>query len=246
MFFNQAIANYSQVVTAAGGYSKNIVTDGLMCYLDAGISTSNPGSGTTWYDLTPNAYNFTLVNGAAFGGSGASAYVSFDGTNQYASNDSSVLSQIGGLSGFTYQLFVQPDAASEEDIYATNGIGSEGSFLVMFYQNNFVRNHLWTNGGIGVPDNNTGGGITGNRQGVGGGANWSLTRVYAYRTDPTVSTVYVTPSGTQPTSAYTGNQIGTRERSSGAFFNGKVYNMVVYNRSLSDTEIAQNWTALSF
>ena len=60
------------------------------------------------------------------------------------------------------------------------------------------------------------------------------------------STTAVATSGTQPTSAYTGNQIGTRERSSGAFFNGKVYNMVVYNRSLSDTEIAQNWTALSF
>jgi hypothetical protein len=248
MFFNNPIANFAQPIAAAGGgYAKNIVTDGLICYIDAGIAASNPGSGTTWYDLTPNAFNFTLVNGAAFGGSGASAYVSFDGTNDYASNDSATLSSIGTLSGFTYQVVAESSATTEDDLFATDGIGSEASFLLMFYgAANSVRNHLWTNGGIGVPDNTNGGGPPENtRFGLGGGADWTLTRVYSYKSYPTSTAVNVTPSGTQPTTTpYTGVQLGTRSRSTGAFLNGRVYNMVIYNRSLTQAEIDQNWTAL--
>jgi hypothetical protein len=248
MFFNNPIANFAQpIVTGGGGYSKNIVTSGLICYIDAGIAASNPGSGSTWTDLTGNGYNFTLVNGAAFGGSGASAYVSFDGTNDYASNDSATLSSIGTLSGFTYQVVAESSSPGEDDLFATDGIGSEASFLLMFYgAASSVRNHLWTNGGIGVPDNTNGGAPPANtKMGLGGGADWTTTRVYSYRADPTSTAVYVTPSGTQPTTTpYTGVQLGTRERSGGASLNGKVYNMVIYNRSLTQAEIDQNWTAL--
>jgi len=42
------------------GYG-DIVTDGLVLHLDAGISDSYPGSGTTWYDLSGNGNNGTLV-----------------------------------------------------------------------------------------------------------------------------------------------------------------------------------------
>ena len=248
MFFNNPIANFAQPIAAAGGgYAKNIVTDGLICYIDAGIAASNPGSGTTWYDLTPNGFNFTLVNGAAFGGSGASAYVDFDGSNDYASNDSGTLSALGTLSAFTYQITAESSNTSEDDLFATDGIGGEASFLLMFYgAASAVRNHLWTNGGIGVPDNTNGGAPSNNvRMGLGGGADWTTTRVYSYRSNPTSTATFVTPSGTQPTtSAYTGVQLGTRARSSGAFLNGRVYNMVIYNRSLTQTEIDQNWTAL--
>jgi hypothetical protein len=38
----------------------NIVTDGLVLALDAGSKKSYPGSGTTWYDISGNNFNFTL------------------------------------------------------------------------------------------------------------------------------------------------------------------------------------------
>ena len=41
----------------------SIVTDGLRLHLDAGDPASYPGTGTTWYDLSGNGYNGTLVNG---------------------------------------------------------------------------------------------------------------------------------------------------------------------------------------
>ena len=59
-----------------------ISTTNLQLNTDAQIVASNPGSGTTWFDLTANAYNGTLTNGAAFT-AGTPKYVSLDGTNDY-------------------------------------------------------------------------------------------------------------------------------------------------------------------
>jgi hypothetical protein len=60
----------------------NIVRNGLVLYLDAGIANSYPGSGTTWFDLSGNNNNGTLTNGPAFN-SGNGGYIDFDGTNDY-------------------------------------------------------------------------------------------------------------------------------------------------------------------
>jgi len=44
----------------AGSTGPDIVTDGLVLALDAANKKSYPGSGTTWYDLSGNGFNFTL------------------------------------------------------------------------------------------------------------------------------------------------------------------------------------------
>jgi hypothetical protein len=60
-----------------------VVQSGLVLNLDAGASTSYPGSGTTWTDLSGNGNNVTLVNGVGYNnGNGGS--LSFDGSNDYA------------------------------------------------------------------------------------------------------------------------------------------------------------------
>ena len=51
--------------------------------LDAGSIISYPGSGTTWFDLSGNTRNFTLINGPRYL-SNNSGVISFDGTNDYA------------------------------------------------------------------------------------------------------------------------------------------------------------------
>ena len=239
MFFNNPIANFAQPIAATG---KNIVTNGLVLYLDAGLATSNQG-GSTWYDLSGNGYNFTLYNGAAFGGSGATAYVDFDGTNDYAQNGSSVLAQIGALTANTVQMYIKPDATMEEDLWSTNNIGNPGSFLTMLLNGTAVRNHLWTSSGLANPDNNNGGAIGTANQGVGGAWSWNTGLCYALRQNQT--TVTMALPGSQPTSAYTATNIATRYDVSGANYDGRMYNIVVYNRLLSDAEISQNFTALT-
>ena len=44
----------------AGSTGPDIVTDGLVLSLDAANKKSYPGTGTTWYDLSGNDFNFTL------------------------------------------------------------------------------------------------------------------------------------------------------------------------------------------
>lgn len=59
------------------------VQNGLVLHLDAGNNKSYPGSGTTWGDLSGNVNNATLTNGPTFSTNVAGAIV-FDGSNDYA------------------------------------------------------------------------------------------------------------------------------------------------------------------
>ena len=67
-------------------HSPNIVTDGIVLYLDAANPKSYPGSGTNWHDLTKNNSTFELVNGPTHTTNNSGSF-SFDGTNDYARSD---------------------------------------------------------------------------------------------------------------------------------------------------------------
>ena len=60
--------------------TKGVVQSGLVLNLDAGVSSSYPGSGTTWTDLSGTGNNGTLVNGVGYSGSDGGS-LSFDGVN---------------------------------------------------------------------------------------------------------------------------------------------------------------------
>ena len=65
----------------SNNYGPKIVTDGLVLCLDAADRNSYPGSGSTWYDLSGNGKNGTMV-GATFN-SGNNGNFNFDGDNDY-------------------------------------------------------------------------------------------------------------------------------------------------------------------
>lgn len=69
------------------------IEDGLILNLDAADSTSYPGSGTTWYDLSPNHNDFTLINGPTYTNDVGGSF-SFDGVNDYAARSN--LLRLGG------------------------------------------------------------------------------------------------------------------------------------------------------
>ena len=84
----------------------NIVTDGLVLYLDAANPKSYPGSGTTWKDLSGNGNDGTLVNGVGYSEDNQGSMV-FDGVDdvvdfqfQYSSTYSlAVWIRFTGLTG---------------------------------------------------------------------------------------------------------------------------------------------------
>lgn len=59
--------------------SPEIVTNGLTLYLDAGNTRSYPGSGTFWYDLSGNNYDFT-INASAYSTANGIPHMNFEGT----------------------------------------------------------------------------------------------------------------------------------------------------------------------
>jgi hypothetical protein len=65
----------------AGTVAPNIVTDGLVLYLDAANVKSYPGSGTVWNEMVRNN-NGTLTNGPTFNSANGGSIV-FDGVDDY-------------------------------------------------------------------------------------------------------------------------------------------------------------------
>jgi hypothetical protein len=102
-----------------------IVTDGLALHLDAGDSSSYPGTGTTWSDLTSNNLDFTLINGPAYN-SGFGGYITFDGTNDYATLSSGWTSF--GTDVFTIEAWYRAHSANtNHSLISTQGSGA-GTF----------------------------------------------------------------------------------------------------------------------
>ncbi len=63
-------------------HSPNVVVDGLVMALDPASAKSYAGTGSSFYDLSGNANNGAILNGAAYS-TNLSGYFTFDGTNDY-------------------------------------------------------------------------------------------------------------------------------------------------------------------
>ena len=82
------------------------ITSNLILHLDAGNTSSYPGTGTTWTDLSGNGYNGTLTNGPTYDSNNQGSIVT-DGSNDFiligtvAGTGTSTQSQ-------TYEIWVNP------------------------------------------------------------------------------------------------------------------------------------------
>jgi hypothetical protein len=94
-------------VVAKSMQTTNIVKRGLVLHLDAASTSSYPGTGTGWYDLTGNLYNGILTNGPTYS-SNNGGYIVFDGTNDYVTT----ADVNHGTSEFTLEVWVYFNAFS--------------------------------------------------------------------------------------------------------------------------------------
>ena len=63
---NLAINDFIASGNVCATQPSDIVSNGLVLYLDAGIGNSYPQAGTTWFDLTTNRFVGTFVNNAGY------------------------------------------------------------------------------------------------------------------------------------------------------------------------------------
>jgi len=117
---------------------------GLVLHLDAGNTSSYPGTGTTWTDLSGNGYNGTFTNGPIFN-SGNGGSIVFDGINDVITFGD-ILNI--GLSSWTMSCWVKFNGGS--GLMGVMGKTSYRSFVgrYSFYIDNNSLNAFFQ------PDNN--------------------------------------------------------------------------------------------
>ena len=212
-----------------------LVTNGLVLYLDAGDRTSYVSGSTVWRDLSTSNASGSLTNGPTFDtGNGGS--IVFDGSDDYVRTNIMTNLPSGGEAR-TMTYWVNPAVTSSAVLqpvfgfgYNTSGngrffmgiIGSTGSIAIWgntinYYSPLLVSPNVWTQVTF-VYANNY---ITAYKNGISdGGAAITL---------DTVANSQV--------------QIGDGEGNPYQRLNGKVSCGYIYNRALSQAEITQNFNA---
>ena len=108
----------------------SIVSSGLKVYLNAGNSSSYPGSGTTWTDLSGNAANGTLVASPAFTSSGAASYFTIAPTTNDVTIPSSA-TVLQNLTAFTFSYWVNLPNLTSDQIFYYKSDGDSTSGIVL-------------------------------------------------------------------------------------------------------------------
>ena len=225
-----------------------VIQSGLKAHLDAGNSSSYSGTGTNWYDLTSNNADATLYNGASYSSSD-SGYIDFDGTNDYAQIDESNIGSstlFSGSNSYSVSLWFNVDSFPSSTSYTISPILLWGGKRSIFFTI-----------GDGSPTNKLGW-----RGNIGG--SWTtpvLSNILSLNTwynicvtyDPSSGFVLYQNGSSVDTSTLTGNsaafssqltdgvQIGGHTRSSTRDFDGSVSSVLIYDKTLSSTEVAHNF-----
>ena len=219
-----------------------VVDSSLKLWLDAGQTTSYPGTGTTWTDLSGSGTNGTLTSGPTYNASNGGSIV-FDGVD-----DLVTVSDKGNLPVFTVEAWVNfisvPTNPSFPAIIANIYTGSpavlnfslgfngtdtfgvwDGKIKIGFYDG------TWRSTDGIIPTTNTWYHLVGTYD--GSTLSFYINSVLSYTKS------YV---GT-PSSSGAGIRIGRRWDTAN-YINGYIPLVKLYNRALSSAEIVQNYNAL--
>lgn len=206
-----------------------VITQNLIFHLDAGDSSSYPGTGTTWTDLS-GSNNGTLVNGPVFD-SNNSGSIDFDGSNDYVQFNSPMFNP---NSDFTFNSWINPDS-----------IPTSGARTIVSENNGTGRLQIAiVSSGVRIVKNFVGGLAT--------FANSTLTaqtwvNVCVVRSSNTYS-LYLDGtfvSSFTSTQTFTAGPDAIGFNNGIEYFNGKISVVAAYDRALSASEILQNYNALN-
>lgn len=202
-----------------------LVVDGLTLQLDVGNASSYNGSGTTWYDLAGTQQNITLVGSPTFT-SGTPSYFTFNGSTQRGSGSGAVLTS----TAYTKSVWFYLNGYADNNLVSSD-IG--GHFMYMNASNRLYCGHAnWPNY-IAYPSS----------------ATISLSTWYnATLTFNTSDGMVLYINGIQD-STYTANKTAHGGNSStniaafgtGNLLNGRIAKVYCYNRSLTSSEVLQNY-----
>jgi hypothetical protein len=216
------------------GYNPKIVTDGLVLCLDAANRKSYPGSGTSWTDLSGRGNNGTLTNGPTFSNNS----IVFDGVDDKVELVSASLLPTG-TSDRTITCFVRTPTSFPEPYLHVVHWGTattDQAFGLAIFSNGGLNTHPWS----GAPSQGT---VVVDRDyflAVSYTHTGTLHKFWINGVSQGSGISRAINTGT--TDARVGARISSHTEDWGP--SGRIYNVNVYNRTLLDTEIQQNFQAL--
>ena len=239
----RTVAVYGQALTAdqiqqnytalTNQYSNNIIYSGLQLYLDAANSSSYPGSGTTWYDLSGQNNHVTMQNSGSISYTASSGGYFTTGSNGYF-NRATTTGIPTGNSAYTMSAWIQKGGS-----WGNGGIMGIGSAwgstnlvnAIRTNGNNSFFNYWWANDLLG---------------------NSSLNPVTQWfnivaKFDGTTRSLWVngtqiasdTPTGHNVTTS----ALGIAVTNNTEYLNSNIGQALIYNRALTTAEIQQNYNA---
>jgi hypothetical protein len=219
--------------TVGGGV--NIVTNGLVLYLDASNTKSYVSGSTTWNDVSRSGNNGTLTNGPTFN-SGNGGSIVFDGSNQYIKPPNSTTLQ---LTNFTLSSWVRINVQNINQyiIDTSTNVGSGFGYSYRIKTDNKIR--FWAYDANNALDSTTT--IS---------PNIWYNILVTYNNTSKIQSIYIngvfnvsnTHTNTFVVSTVTNLQIGG-SLVLGGYINGNIAQTSIYNRNLSASEVLQNFNA---
>jgi hypothetical protein len=216
------INNSGRLVTRV---SQTIVTNGLTLNIDANDATSYNGSGATWYDISGNTADITLLNTPTYT-SGTPSYFTFNGSDQFGTGNSAVLSS----TSYTKSVWFYLNGYNDNNLVSSD---TGGHFLYMAGGNKIYSGHTdW-----------------GDYQAYPSTANIGLsTWYYVALTFSTTNGMTLYINGALD-STYTVNKNAHSGDGStniatfggGNLLNGRIAQVFCYNRELTSGEVSQNY-----
>lgn len=207
--------------------TSNIVTNGLQVYLDAANSTSYPGSGNIWYDLSGNGRNATMVGTPTFT---TNYFTGFTDANYFTMSTTNLSPR---TNDFTYSMWTWFDSTDTYDTLFE--LGSYADSVLWRYQSGTTFALYLEN--------------------TSGTFSWTRTlstwyNVVVSRRNGIVS-LYINNvlTGTPFTLATDANIananlfIGRSQHTTAQSINGRISTFQIYNRALTSDEIIQNYYA---
>jgi hypothetical protein len=242
---SNTVAGSIQFFASQSGFSianknyPNIVTSGSQLLLDASYVESYPTTQSLWYDISGYNYSGSLTNGPTFNSNG---YIVFDGVNDYISF-TSASSLIQGQTNFTIGLTFQSDTNLVlRALFGTLRYGCGGNIGLVSSFNNLV---FYNDYGPNWP-------AAGTCYAVGF-SNYVTSSIWIYAVatyDGVTTKVYAIKQGalslaTGTTKTGSSNvfdyNLEMGRGGFGQYLTGKVTNAFIYNKTLSEQEILQNY-----
>jgi hypothetical protein len=208
----------------------SVVTNGLTLYLDGSKKASYSGSGSTWTDLTGSDNNATLVNSPTFSTNNGGYFTLASASSQYMTVSGTPLNP----SSYTKSLWFYLNSSTDNNLLSYDDGSATGHYMFLAGTNRIYCGHTsWT----GFPS-------TFQTTGTISNSTWYNVAVTFNTTDG--MKVYINGSldstyTAQKTAPATGAiRIGSYS-AGGNLLNGRIGKVLCYNRSITASEVLQNY-----